>query len=71
MIFAAIVTTMLCVPVMALLAGLFFVVGGSLEALLTFGGALHPALGLVCWWAIGFPPALAYVAFMMPWHSRE
>ena len=63
---AAIVTTMLWLPAGALLAllayGLF---GVPLNAFLTFGEAMHPALGLVAWWAISFIPAYVYAVLVL------
>ena len=64
---AAIVATMLCVPVGALLAGLLLLFGISPRVILTFGGVLHPAQGLIAWWTVCFIPAVAYAAFLLPW----
>jgi hypothetical protein len=68
---AAIVTTLLCVPVGVLLAALLFPFGISLLGFVTFGGALHPAQGLVAWWAICFIPGLVYTAVVLPWSRRD
>ena len=68
---ATIVTTLLYVPAAALLAGLFVVTGVPIASLATFGGALHPVVGLVAWWAIFFVPAAAYSGFMVPWGGRD
>jgi len=68
---AAIVTTLLFVPVAALLAGLLFLFGISPHALLTFGGALNTVQGLLVWWTLGFLPAAAYAGYVLPWHGRE
>lgn len=68
---AAIVSALLFVPAGALLAGFCLLVGVALPVLVTFGGTLHPVLGLLAWWALGFLPALAYVAYVLPWSRRE
>jgi hypothetical protein len=67
----AIITTLLYVPAAALLAGVCFLVGVSFTALVTFGGALHAVIGLLAWWVLGLLPALAYVAYVLPWNRRE
>jgi hypothetical protein len=64
---AAIVTTMLCVPVGALLAGVLFFFGISLPALVTLGGTLHPVVGFIAWWVFFLVPALVYSAWALPW----
>jgi hypothetical protein len=63
---AAIVTTMLCAPVGALLA-LFAsaALGISLQSFVTFGDRFHAFGGLLVWWVIVFVPAFAYAAFAM------
>lgn len=58
---AAIVTTLMCLPVAALLALFSFgVLDISFHAFLTFGGALSAFQGVLAWWTLGFLPALAY-----------
>lgn len=63
---AAIVTTMLWLPAGALLAlvayGLFDI---PLREFVTLGEAMHPALGLVAWWAISFIPAYIYAVLVL------
>jgi hypothetical protein len=67
-VMAAIVTTLMCGPVGALLALFCFaVLDISLHAFVTFGGALNGFQGLLVWWALGFLPALAYAAYVLPW----
>ena len=68
---AAIVTTLLGVPLAALLAAFFFLIGASLPAFVTFGGALNAYLGVVAWWLLAFLPTLAYAAWVMPWEGRR
>ena len=70
MVMAAIVTTLMCWPVAALLALFSFaVLGISFPALMTFGGELNGFQGLVAWWGLGFLPALAYSALVL--HPNE
>jgi len=67
---AAIVTTMLCAPVGALLALLSFAaLGISIHAFVTFGDRLNAVGGLFVWWLIAFVPSFAYAAFAMPQRS--
>jgi hypothetical protein len=64
---AAIVTTMLCGPVGALLALFSFaVLGISLHSFVTFGDRLSAVGGLFVWWVIAFVPAYGYAVFAMP-----
>ena len=67
---ATIVTTMLYVPAAALLAGVCLLAGVSLSAFFTFGGALHPVVGLFAWWAIFYLPVAVYSTFLV-WGSRD
>lgn len=69
-VMAAIVTSMLFLPLGALLAGLLFLADISFEAFLTFNGALNTFQGLLAWWALGFVPASVYAVFVMPWSAR-
>jgi hypothetical protein len=68
---AAIVTTLLWVPLGAMLAAVLFVFGTSLHAFVTFGGAIDGVVGVVTWWMVGFVPALGYAAYVLPWDRRE
>jgi hypothetical protein len=62
---AAIVTTLLCVPVWGLLAlASFGVLDVSFQAFLTFGGALNAVQGLLAWWTLGYVPAFLYAVAM-------
>jgi hypothetical protein len=60
---AAIVATLAYIPIGAFVAivafGAFDV---PLHSLLTFGGQIHAAAGLVAWWVIVYLPALLYSA---------
>lgn len=67
MTMAAIVATLLCLPIgapLALLAFLAFDV--PLLGFLTFGGALNVFAGLLAWWMVAFLAALLYAVFAMP-----
>ena len=64
---ATIVTTMLYVPAAALLAAVSLLAGVSVFSFVTFGGALHPVLGLFAWWPIFFVPVVVYCGFLVPW----
>ena len=68
---AAIVATMLGVPVAVVLAGFLSLFDVSLHAFLTFGGKLNAYQGVAAWWLIAFLPTLAYAAWVMPWERRE
>jgi hypothetical protein len=66
MAMAAIVATLLYVPVGALLAAFCSgVLGISLHSLVTFGATFNPVPGLIVWWLVGFVPGLGYAALMM------
>lgn len=72
LVMAAIVTTALCVPLVAVLALLAFVLFGvPLRSFVTFGDALTAVEGLAAWWALVFVPAVAYSTYFMPWRSKE
>jgi hypothetical protein len=72
MLMAAITTTLLCLPVGALLALLCFaLLGISFHAFLTFADTVNGFEGLLVWWTIGFLPALAYAACFRPWAARD
>ncbi len=64
---AAIVATLMFLPVGAILAlSGFAVFGISFDAFLTFGRALDGFQGLLAWWTLGFLTALPYAAGSMP-----
>ena len=66
-VLAAIVDTLMCLPVGALLALFgFAVLGMPFHDLLTFEGALNGFQGLLAWWALGFLGALPYAALCAP-----
>lgn len=67
LVMAALVATLLWLPVGALL-GLFahFVLGMSVEAFVTFDGRMNELVGVLAWWALAFLASLIYAAFCMP-----
>lgn len=66
-VMAAIVATLLALPVGALLALLAYgALGVPLVGFLTFGGALGLVEGLLAWWLCLFTASLAYAFFAMP-----
>jgi hypothetical protein len=68
---AAIVTTMLYAPAAGLLALGCLAAGIPVASLATFGGALHPVVGLGAWWVIFWLPVAVYTGFMVPWGGRD
>lgn len=69
---AAIVTTLLCVPAAALVAWFCSsLLDIPVRELVTFGERVYPLVGLVLLWLLGFLPALAYSAIVLPWRSRD
>lgn len=66
-VMAAIVATLLYLPVGVVLALTLRLFGIPLEALATFGGTLNMALGLLLWWLLAFTGACAYAASVYPW----
>jgi len=67
---AAIVATMLGVPVAVVLAGVLSLFDVSLHASMTFGGNLNAYQGVAAWWLAAFLPTLVYAAWVMPWEPR-
>jgi hypothetical protein len=71
MVMAAIVTTLLCLPVGALLAGFSYaVLDLPFQAFLTFAGTFNRFQGLLAWWTLLFLPAVAYAAWVLPWNTK-
>ncbi len=66
-VMAAIVATLMCPPVGALL-GLFgfAALGIPFHAFLTFGSALGELQGLLAWWTLAFVAALPYARLCAP-----
>ena len=63
---AAIVATLLCGPLGALLALFSFaLLGISVHSFVTFGDTLNAVAGLFAWWLVTFVPAFGYAALAM------
>jgi hypothetical protein len=72
LLMAAITTTLLWLPVGALLGLVCFaLLGISFHAFLTFADTVNGFQGLLVWWVLGFLPALAYAAYFRPWDARD
>ena len=72
LVMAAIVTTLLCLPVGALIAAFgYAVLDIPFQTFLTFAGTFNRFVGLLAWWTLLFVPALAYAACVLPWHAYE
>lgn len=67
LLMAVIVASLLYFPVGAVLALLCALIGVSLQAFVTFGGALGTLAGMLAWWLLGFAGALVYAACVFPW----
>jgi hypothetical protein len=64
-VMAAIVTTLLWLPIGALLALFCYaVLDVPLHSFVSLGDAMHPSLGLLAWWAFGFAPAYVYAVLV-------
>ena len=71
-VMAAVTTTLLWLPVGALLALLCFaLLGISFHAFLTFADTLNRFQGLLAWWLLGFLPAFAYAAYFRPLQTEH
>jgi len=66
LLMAAIVATLIYVPLGVLLAlAAYVVLGVPLHAFVTFGGAANTLFGLLAWWAVAFVPAFAYAGIVI------
>lgn len=64
---AALVATLLWVPLGAALALFcYFVLGVPVEGFITFAGRFNAFVGILAWWALAFLASLIYSAFCMP-----
>ncbi len=68
-VMAAVVATLLYVPIGIALAVVLAVFGIPVDALATFGGALGTFSGLAVWWLIAFAAACVYAASVFPWRD--
>ena len=70
LVMAAVVATLVYLPVCIALALALRAFGISFEAWLTLGKALHPAVGLGVWWLFVFLGACGYAAWLFPWGDK-
>lgn len=68
---AAITATLACIPIGVALALVLHQLGMPTETVLTLGGSVHAALGLVLWWLLVFAAACGYAAWLFPWEDRD
>lgn len=69
---AAIVDSVLFVPITGILALLCFAIFQvPLSSFVTFGGALSAPEGLIAWWALMLVPSLVYAGYGMPWPPKD
>ena len=69
---AAIVDSLLWAPLAAFVwLACFVALGISFRDFMTFGGEVNTFQGMALLWALGFLPALAYCAFVMPWDQER
>jgi len=69
-VMAAVVATLVYLPVGIAVALTLRAVGVSFEAWLTLGELLHPAQGLVVWWLFLFLGSCGYAAWLFPWSEE-
>ena len=70
LVMAAVVATLTCLPIGVAAALVVHAFGVPFDALLSFGGRLHPALGLILWWLFTFIGACGYCAWAYPWGEK-
>ncbi|MGH8686679.1 MAG: hypothetical protein ACREU5_05935 [Burkholderiales bacterium] len=68
---AAVVATLVYVPVGIALALLLRAFGISFENSLTLDAVLSPVFGLLAWWLIFFVGAFGYAAWLYPWGDKD
>jgi hypothetical protein len=66
-VMAAVVATLAYVPLALVLALVLRLIDIPLDALLTLGGTVHAALGLLLGWLLVFAAACGYAAWLFPW----
>lgn len=69
-VMAAIVGSLLYWPLALVLVLLCALAGIPAQSLVTFGGVLGTVSGMLVWWLVSCTLALAYAAFMFPWHAN-
>jgi hypothetical protein len=72
LVMSCIVATLFVFPVLGI-AGLvaYFAFQLPFLDLVTFKEALNGFEGVVAWWLILLPAAVAYSSLVMPWHGRK
>lgn len=70
-VMAAIVATLLYWPLGIVAAIALHLAGIPFEAFLSFGGAVHQAVGMLLWWLIAFVVAFVYAAIVFPWDIQQ
>jgi hypothetical protein len=71
-VMAAIVASLLYVPLGALVALVLYAFAVPLGALMTFGGAFNSMFfGFLAWWLVVFAGACVYGVFAFPWKDKE
>ena len=68
-VMAAIVATLVFLPLGFAVVGVLRLFGVAFDAVVTFNGSVHAALGLVAWWLLAFAGAWGYTACMYPWED--
>ncbi len=66
----AVVTMMLYWPIGIALAVVCALIGIPFSSLVTFGGALGSAAGMLAWWLVVFALTVPYAAVMFPWNAK-
>ena len=67
---AAIVATLVYLPVGIAMLLVLKVFGISFEAVVTFGGLFNTLLGLFAWWLLAFAGSCIYAVCAFPWGEK-
>jgi hypothetical protein len=68
-VMAAVVATLAYVPSALVLALVLRLIDVPLDALLTLGGTVHAAFGLLLGWLLAFAVSCGYAAWLFPWRE--
>jgi hypothetical protein len=68
---AAIVATIIYVPLGLAVVLVLNVAGIAFDTLATFGGVLGVFPGLAAWWLLFFAGAVIYAACLFPWGDKD
>ncbi|MGD9954080.1 MAG: hypothetical protein AB7S87_16035 [Burkholderiales bacterium] len=71
MVMAAVVATLTYVPLALVVVLVLRLIDLSPDAVLTLGGTVHAALGLLLGWLLVFAAACAYAAWLFPWGEER